>query len=167
MCIRDSIDDDQEGVVANEDGYCFGRESVEKAIEAVARGEIVVVVDDMDRENEGDFIMAADKCTPETMAIINRYSSGVICIGMEGARMDKLKLPPMVVNSEDPKGTAFSVTVDAARKHGTFVPTFCKYFLFDFYTNTGIQVSPLVLVQRRERRQCNYLQIHPLVQQIL
>ena len=130
------IDDDQEGVVANEDGYCFGRESVEKAIEAVARGEIVVVVDDMDRENEGDFIMAADKCTPETMAIINRYSSGVICIGMEGARMDELKLPAMVVNSEDPKGTAFSVTVDAARKHGTFIPTYFEYFVLDFLTNT-------------------------------
>jgi len=112
------FDEDQAGVTAKEDGYCFGRESVEDAIAAVARGEIVVVVDDMDRENEGDFIMAADMCTPETMATIVRYSSGVICIGMEGKRMDELNLPAMVIDSEDPKETAFSVTVDASSKHG-------------------------------------------------
>lgn len=111
-------DDDEAGVTAKEDGYCFGRQSVEEAIKAVANGEIVVVVDDMDRENEGDFIMAADLCTPETMATIIRYSSGVICIGMEGERMDELKLPAMVADSEDPKETAFSVTVDASSKHG-------------------------------------------------
>jgi len=108
----------QLGVQASDDGYCFGRKSVEDAILAVARGEIVVVVDDMDRENEGDFIMAADMATPETIAIIVRYSSGVICIGMEGDRMDELKLPAMLENNEDPKGTAFSVTVDASKEHG-------------------------------------------------
>jgi hypothetical protein len=77
------------------------------------------VVDDESRENEGDFIMAADLATPETMATMIRYTSGVICIGMEGSRMDALKLPPMLTNNEDPKGTAFSVTVDATTKHGT------------------------------------------------
>merc|ERR1719223_1444591 len=118
MALFDDDDEADEGVTANDDGYCFGRQSVEDAIAAVGRGEIVVVVDDMDRENEGDFIMAADLCTPETMATIIRYSSGVICIGMEGERMDELKLPAMVVDSEDPKETAFSVTVDATSKHG-------------------------------------------------
>lgn len=108
----------QTGVKAAEDGYCFGRQSVEDAIAAVARGELIVVVDDESRENEGDFIMAADKCTPEAMGEFIRYSSGVICIGMEGKRMDELELPPMVVNNEDPKGTAFSVSVDATSKHG-------------------------------------------------
>jgi len=78
----------------------------------------VVVVDDMDRENEGDFIMAADLATPEAIATIIRYSSGVICVGMEGKTMDRLELPAMLVNNEDPKGTAFSVTVDAAPEHG-------------------------------------------------
>ncbi len=113
------LDDmDQAGVTAADDGYCFGRESVEDAVAAIARGELVVVVDDMDRENEGDFIMAADLCTPETMSTIVRYSSGVICIGMEGERMDELDLPAMIENNEDPKETAFSVTVDATRKHG-------------------------------------------------
>lgn len=115
-------DPEQSGVIANEDGYCFGRESVELAIAAVARGELIVVVDDESRENEGDFIMAADKATPEAMAEFIRYSSGVICIGMEGKRMDELKLPPMVVDNEDPKGTAFSVSVDATKAHGKTQP---------------------------------------------
>ena len=116
-------DENYEGVLAQDNGYCFGRESVEEAIAAMKKGKMVVVVDDMNRENEGDLIMAADACTPEDMAFIVRYSSGVICIAMDGDRMDKLKLPPMLTNNEDPKGTAFTVTVDATTEHGT-------YFLF-------------------------------------
>jgi 3,4-dihydroxy 2-butanone 4-phosphate synthase/GTP cyclohydrolase II len=111
---------DMAGVTARNDGYCFGRKSVEDAIAAVARGEMVCIVDDMDRENEGDLIMASDLCTPEMMAKIIRYSSGVICCAMEGDRMDELELPPMVVNNEDPKETAFSVSVDASKEQGTF-----------------------------------------------
>ena len=106
------------GVKADQSGYCFGRQSVEAAIAAIKRGELVVVVDDEDRENEGDFIMAADMVTPETMAVMVRYTSGVLCVGMEGDRMDKLKLPPMVAKNEDPKGTAFTVSVDATKEHG-------------------------------------------------
>ena len=115
----DDLSEEMEGVVARDDGYCFGRESVEEAIAAIARGELVLVVDDMDRENEGDFVMAADLCTPEAMAEIVRYSSGVICVTMEGDRLDELDLPPMVTNNEDPKGTAFTVTVDAKKEFGT------------------------------------------------
>eukprot|EP00545_Synedropsis_sp_CCMP1620_P000755 CAMPEP_0119014060 /NCGR_PEP_ID=MMETSP1176-20130426/9331_1 /TAXON_ID=265551 /ORGANISM="Synedropsis recta cf, Strain CCMP1620" /LENGTH=541 /DNA_ID=CAMNT_0006967197 /DNA_START=192 /DNA_END=1817 /DNA_ORIENTATION=+ len=107
-----------DGVTASNDGYCFGRKSVEDAIAAVARGDMVCVVDDMDRENEGDLIMASDLCTPEMMAKIIRYSSGVICCAMEGDRMDELQLPPMVVNNEDPKETAFAVSVDAVKEQG-------------------------------------------------
>lgn len=113
-------DEAQTGVNAAADGYCFGRKSVEDAIAAVARGELVVVVDDEKRENEGDFIMAGDLCTPEAVATIVRYSSGVICVGMEGDRMDELELPAMLSNNEDPKETAFSVTVDASTKHGKY-----------------------------------------------
>mmetsp|Transcript_9380 Transcript_9380/g.23366 ORF Transcript_9380/g.23366 Transcript_9380/m.23366 type:complete len:590 (-) Transcript_9380:360-2129(-) len=112
-------DDEKEaGCLARDDGYCFGRQSVEDAIAATRDGKMVVVVDDMNRENEGDLIMAADACTPEDMAFIVRYSSGVICIAMDESRMDELKLPQMVNDSEDPKQTAFTVTVDAASKHG-------------------------------------------------
>lgn len=106
------------GVQAHDDGYCFGRKSVEDAIAAIARGEMVVVVDDMDRENEGDFIMAADLCTDLDMARIVRYSSGVVCIALEEERLNELELPPMVTNNQDPKGTAFTVTVDATKEHG-------------------------------------------------
>ena len=98
-------------------GYAFGKASVLEAIAAVQRGEIVVVVDDEDRENEGDLIMAAEKATPETIGFIVRHSSGVICISLESSRLDDLNLPPMVVNNEDPKQTAYSVSVDY--KHGT------------------------------------------------
>ena len=59
--------------------YCFGKESVEAAIAAVGRGELVVVVDDEDRENEGDLIMAAEKATKESIAFMIKYTSGVLC----------------------------------------------------------------------------------------
>ncbi|GKY99197.1 hypothetical protein MPSEU_000875100 [Mayamaea pseudoterrestris] len=107
-----------EGVQAAQDGYCFGKQSVLDAIDAIGRGNMVVVVDDMNRENEGDFIMAADQCSDLDMARIVRYSSGVVCVAMEEERMRQLELPPMVINNQDPKGTAFSVTVDAHKKHG-------------------------------------------------
>jgi low affinity Fe/Cu permease len=93
----------------------------------------------MDRENEGDFIMEADLCTPQAMAIIIRYSSGVICIAMEGSRMDELGLPPMVTNNEDPKGTAFSISVDATREHGTS-PMIGWSEHWNLYTRTNIHV---------------------------
>merc|ERR1712127_90153 len=88
-------DESEAGCLARDDGYCFGRQSVEDAIAATRDGKMVVVVDDMNRENEGDLIMAADACTPEDMAFIVRYSSGVICIAMDESRMDELKLPQM------------------------------------------------------------------------
>jgi len=115
-CLLDDLS--QSGVTASEDGYCFGRQSVENAIQAVKEGEMVIVVDDEGRENEGDFIMAADMCSAEAMAKIVRYSSGVVCVAMEGDRMDALKLPAMLANNEDPKETAFSVTVDGTKENG-------------------------------------------------
>ncbi|VEU34822.1 unnamed protein product [Pseudo-nitzschia multistriata] len=117
--LQESVDDEnEEGCLAKDDGYCFGRQSVVDAIAAVKEGKMVVVVDDMNRENEGDLIMAADLCTPEDMAFIVRYSSGVICIAMDSHRMDELKLPQMITNNEDPKNTAFTITVDATKEHG-------------------------------------------------
>jgi 3,4-dihydroxy 2-butanone 4-phosphate synthase/GTP cyclohydrolase II len=79
----------------------------------------VVVVDDEDRENEGDLIIAADRMTPEKMAFMIRYTSGVICLPMEGRRLDQLQLPLMVSGAENTEGqrTAFTISVDA--KHGT------------------------------------------------
>jgi hypothetical protein len=122
-------DESQEGVLAHNDGYCFGRQSVEDAIAAVEEGKMVVVVDDMKRETDGDLIMAADACTPKDMATIVRYSSSVICIAMEGTRTDGLKLPAMVTNSKDPKQMAFSVSVDATDANGKH---FFSSFLVDY-----------------------------------
>src|SRR3954468_24208479 len=90
---------------------------IENAIAAVGRGELVVVVDDADRENEGDLIMAAELATPETMAFMIRHTSGVICMPMLGERLDELQLPLMVSNNTESQRTAFTVSVDA--KHGT------------------------------------------------
>jgi 3,4-dihydroxy 2-butanone 4-phosphate synthase/GTP cyclohydrolase II len=90
-------------------------DTVERAIDAVRRGELVVVVDDEDRENEGDLIIAAEKMSPEKMAFMIRYTSGVICMPMEGDRLDELQLPLMVsgnANTETQR-TAFTVSVDA------------------------------------------------------
>jgi 3,4-dihydroxy 2-butanone 4-phosphate synthase/GTP cyclohydrolase II len=90
-------------------------ETVVRAIDAVRRGEFVVVVDDEDRENEGDLILAAEKMTPDKMAFMIRYTSGVICLPMEGTRLDELQLPLMVSGTENTEGqrTAFTVSVDA------------------------------------------------------
>lgn len=84
------------------------------AIAAIGRGEIVVVADDEDRENEGDLIMAADAATPEQLAFFVRHTSGVICVGLTGERCDELQLSPMVAASDNSEshGTAFTVSVD-------------------------------------------------------
>jgi 3,4-dihydroxy 2-butanone 4-phosphate synthase/GTP cyclohydrolase II len=86
---------------------------IEAAIEAVRNGEIVIVVDDEDRENEGDLIMAAEKVTPEAMGFFVRHTSGVICLPMMGERLDALQLPLMVSNNTESQRTAFTVSVDA------------------------------------------------------
>jgi 3,4-dihydroxy 2-butanone 4-phosphate synthase/GTP cyclohydrolase II len=88
-------------------------DSIERAIADIAAGRPVVVVDDEDRENEGDLVFAARKATPELMGFMIRYTSGVVCVPMLGADLDRLKLPPMTFINEDRKGTAYSVSVDA------------------------------------------------------
>ncbi|AFR28637.1 MULTISPECIES: 3,4-dihydroxy-2-butanone-4-phosphate synthase [Micrococcaceae] len=91
-----------------------GLDPVESAIAAMAAGQAVIVVDNEDRENEGDIIFAAEHATPALMGWTIRYSSGVICVPLDGARADALILPPMVEINEDAKGTAYTVSCDAA-----------------------------------------------------
>jgi 3,4-dihydroxy 2-butanone 4-phosphate synthase/GTP cyclohydrolase II len=86
---------------------------VEDAIAAIRDGKVVVVVDDEDRENEGDLVFAAAKATTELAGFMIRYTSGVICVAMEGPELDRLGLPPMTYVNEDRKGTAYAVSVDA------------------------------------------------------
>src|SRR5437764_11436967 len=87
-------------------------DSIESAIAAIAAGELVVVVDDTDRENEGDLIMAASRAAPEKVAFMIRHTSGIICVPLPGPRAAKLHLHPMVANNIDPFRTAFTVSVD-------------------------------------------------------
>ena len=87
-------------------------DSIEDAVQAIANGELVVVVDDTDRENEGDLIMAAGKATPEKIAFMIRHTSGILCVPMSAERARKLHLEPMVADNSDPMRTAFKVSVD-------------------------------------------------------
>ena len=90
---------------------------VEDVISAIGRGEIVVVVDDEDRENEGDLIMAAEATTPEKIAFFLSHTSGLICAPLTGERCDELGLPLMVPDNTESQRTAFTVSVDF--RHGT------------------------------------------------
>lgn len=90
---------------------------VDAALAELRRGRMVLVLDDEDRENEGDLIMAAELATPEAIGFMIRHTSGLICVGIPGERADALELSPMVEDADDPRGTAFTVSVDL--KHGT------------------------------------------------
>ncbi len=94
-----------------------GFSTIEDAVAAIGRGEIVVVVDDEDRENEGDLIMAAEAATPENLAFFVRHTSGVICAPLTGDRLDELDVPLMVSQNTESHRTAFTQSVDF--RHGT------------------------------------------------
>ncbi|MFF8291935.1 bifunctional 3,4-dihydroxy-2-butanone-4-phosphate synthase/GTP cyclohydrolase II [Streptomyces sp. NPDC016309] len=91
---------------------------VEQAIRDIAAGRPVVVVDDEDRENEGDLVIAAEKATPEIVAFMMSECRGLICAPMEGDELDRLQLPQMVGDNTESMKTAFTVSVDAAPVHG-------------------------------------------------
>ncbi len=86
---------------------------VEDLVAAMAAGEIVILVDDADRENEGDLILAADRATPTKIGFMIRHSSGILTVPMTGDRLDALELPMMVRHNTDARRTAFTVSVDA------------------------------------------------------
>ena len=95
----------------------MSQSSVREAIDAFARGEIIVVTDDDDRENEGDLIIAATHATPEKMAFIIRHTCGIVCAPVTGEIARRLHLAPMVADSDAIHGTAFTISVDY--RHGT------------------------------------------------
>jgi 3,4-dihydroxy 2-butanone 4-phosphate synthase/GTP cyclohydrolase II len=86
---------------------------IEDIVSAIGRGEMVIMVDDQDRENEGDLIVAADAVTPQQIGFMLRYTSGIICLPIVGDRLDELDLPMMVARNTDIRRTAFTVSVDA------------------------------------------------------
>lgn len=89
-------------------------ESVQHAVAALARGRMIMVVDDADRENEGDLVVPASTVTAEQMAFLVRYTTGIVCAPMMGDRADALRLPQMVSDNSDAHATAFTVSVDHA-----------------------------------------------------
>lgn len=90
--------------------------SVEEAIERFRRGDFVIIVDDEDRENEGDLAIAGEKVTPEAINFMAKYGRGLICLAITGKRLDELKIPMMVERNTTKLGTAFTVSIEA--KHG-------------------------------------------------
>ncbi|MFJ1308477.1 3,4-dihydroxy-2-butanone-4-phosphate synthase [Agrobacterium sp. P15N1-A] len=85
---------------------------IEDAIDAISRGEMVIVVDDEDRENEGDIIAASDSITPQQIAFMMNHARGLVCVAMPGERLDALDIPLMVSRNTESLKTAFTVSVD-------------------------------------------------------
>jgi 3,4-dihydroxy 2-butanone 4-phosphate synthase/GTP cyclohydrolase II len=88
--------------------------SIEEIVAALGRGEMVIMVDDEDRENEGDLFIAAENATPDNIGFMLRYTSGIICLPVVGERLDELELPMMVTKNTDVRRTAFTISIDAA-----------------------------------------------------
>jgi 3,4-dihydroxy 2-butanone 4-phosphate synthase/GTP cyclohydrolase II len=88
-------------------------DSIESAIADIKIGKMVVVLDDEERENEGDLVMAAERVTPEAINFMRKEAGGLICVALTGDRLDKLQIPPMVNDNTTPLGTAFTVSVEA------------------------------------------------------
>ena len=93
-------------------------DTVEKAIEDIREGRMVIVADDEDRENEGDLVMAAAKVTPDHVNFMTKYGRGLICVALTDERADALELPLMTQRNTDPQETAFTISVDAHRRFG-------------------------------------------------
>ena len=91
----------------------MGFATIEEAIEEIKTGHMIVVVDDEDRENEGDLIIAAETVTPADINFMATYAKGLICMPIDGKRLDELDIMPMVTNNTDNHETAFTVSVDA------------------------------------------------------
>src|SRR5688572_20258108 len=100
--------------------------SIEEAIIDMQEGRIIIIVDDEDRENEGDLMIAADKVTPEAINFMATHGRGLICLAMTGHRLDELGIPLMVSdhNNTSPYGTAFCVSIEARRNVSTGISAF-------------------------------------------
>ncbi len=98
--------------------------TIEEAVEALRRGEMIIIVDDADRENEGDLMIAAEKVTPEAINFMAKYGRGLICLAMEGKRLDELKIPLMVPENSSSYGTAFCVSIEAKHKTTTGISAY-------------------------------------------
>jgi len=117
---------------------------IEDAIEEIKQGRMVIVVDDADRENEGDLILAAATVTPEAIAFMVRHTSGVICMPVVGERLDDLRIPLMVSDVTDPQRTAFTVSVDARQGTTTGISAADRAHTIKAIVDPGTQPEDLV-----------------------
>lgn len=119
-------------------------DSVEDAIAAIAAGQLVIVADDEDRENEGDLIMAASKATTETINLMIRHGSGIVCVPMLGHQLDRLGLGPMVARNREVQRTDFAVTVDAAEGISTGVSAYDRTVAIKILADPASRTDQLV-----------------------
>ncbi len=95
----------------------FGK--IEYAIKQLQRGDFIIIVDDENRENEGDLVLAAEKATPSKLNRIIQWAGGLMCVPIDGKRLDKLNIPIMVTNNTDKLNTPFTVSIDAKKNTTT------------------------------------------------
>ena len=119
-------------------------DSVESAIQAIAEGELVIVTDDEDRENEGDLIMAASKVTPEKVNMMIRYGSGIVCVPMIEDHLRRLGLGPMVAQNREGHRTDFTVSVDAAQGVSTGISAYDRTCAIKILADLDSQADELV-----------------------
>src|SRR6266540_1641210 len=98
---------------SEDEGGFEGFATIEEGVEEIREGRVIIVVDDADRENEGDFVMAAEKVTPEAINFMATHGRGIICMPCEGRRLDELRIPLMVASKMGSHETAFAVSIDA------------------------------------------------------
>ncbi len=131
-------------------------DNIDDAIEDYRQGKILIVVDDEDREDEGDFIMAAEKVTPEKINFMAKYGRGLICVPMTGERLDELDLHPMVNENTEKLQTHFTVSVDAKKNTTTGISAFDRYetvkTLIDPQTRANDLARPGHIFPLRARR---------------
>jgi 3,4-dihydroxy 2-butanone 4-phosphate synthase / GTP cyclohydrolase II len=119
-------------------------DTIETALDSLRRGAMVVVVDDEARENEGDFVVAAEKVTPKAVNFLSRHGRGLICLAATGERLRALSLHPMVADNRTPTGTAFTVSVDAAEGITTGISAHDRARTVAVFVDPGASPADLV-----------------------
>src|ERR1700739_4840152 len=118
---------------------------IEEVLEEIRQGRLVIVTDDANRENEGDLILAAEKATPETISFMIRYTSGVICVPMEGSALDRLDLPLMTRRNTESMRTAYTISVDAKKGVSTGISAADRSRTIRLLADPNTQADDLVM----------------------